>query len=258
MEAGITVDLVAGTSMGAIIGACYCSGMSAVELEALGRMSRFSDCARWTLSRYGFCSNERIQHFCTQVLKARTFEDLKIPLAIVATDFRAGKGVVFSTGDLAGPMRASCAYPGMFPPVEIDGRWYVDGMFAYPVPTMPLRRMGAEHVIGVDLGAHWKRRRHPQNMFEVISRCFSIAEARMDGGWKRDADVMLTPDVSDFGYDCFARAGELIALGENAMRPHLPQVQALLNLPPPSTEPAQSGVSEPVIIAVERDASRAA
>ena len=259
-EAAIPVDFVAGTSMGSLIGASYCSGMSIAKIEEMGRMSRFTDCARWTLSRYGFCSNDRIVNFCAQVLKTSTFEDLKIPFAVTATDFRTGEPAIFTKGDLAGPLRASCAYPGMFPPVEISGRWYVDGMFAYPVPTTPLRQMGAERVIGVDLSAHWMRRRDPQNMFEVINRCFSIAEARMAAGWKTDADVMLSPDVSDFAYDCFDRAGELIALGESAMRVVLPQVRRLLNLPEPSTEslPADLvSVPAPLVRAVEPDAGQA-
>jgi hypothetical protein len=105
------------------------------------------------------------------------------------------------------------------------------------------------------------QRRDAQNMFEVISRCFSIVEAKMGAEWKTDADVMLCPDVSDFAYDCFDRAGELMELGENAMRALLPQVRSLRNLPEPSGEslPADlSSVPAPLVTAVEPDASRAA
>jgi NTE family protein len=257
----IPVDLVAGTSMGSIIGACYCSGMSIAELEQVGRTSRFGNCARWAPSRYGFCSNDRITHFCVNVLKMTTFEELKVPLAITATDFQTGEAKIFAQGGLAGPMRASCAYPGMFPPVEVNGRRYVDGMFAYAVPTTPLREMGAERVIAVDLGAHWMQQRDPRNMFEVIGRCFSIAEARVCAQWRRDADVVLSLDVSVFEYDCFDRAAELIALGESSMRAILPQVRTLPNLPTRCVEslPADvTPVSAPLVVTAAPDASQAA
>jgi NTE family protein len=206
--------------------------MSAAEIEEVARLTRFSHFARWTLSRYGFCSNDRMTQFCARVLKVNSFEDLKIPLAVTATDFCTGEAVVFSKGPLVAPIRASCAYPGMFLPVEIDGRSYIDGMLAYAVPTTPLRRLGAERVLGVYLSAHWTQHRAPRHLFEVIGQCFSIAQDKMCEQWKRDADLVLEPDVNGFGYDSFDRARELIVLGENAMRIMLPELKTLLNLNP--------------------------
>lgn len=231
----IPVDFVAGTSVGAIIGACYCAGMSAGDLEAVAGVTRFKDFARWTFSRYGLCSNDRMRDFCARILKATTFEELKIPLAITATDFQTGEPVVFTQGPLVGPIRASCAYPGMFLPVEIDGRRYVDGMLAYAVPTTPLRALGADRVLGIYLSAHWTQR-EPRHLFEVIGQCFSIAQAKMCGLWKKDADRVLEPDVSGFSYNCFERAPELIELGETAARAIVPELRALLNLPAPLEE----------------------
>lgn len=243
-ESGIPVDFVAGTSVGALIGACYCGGVSAIELAEIARMARFKDFARWTLSRYGFCSNDRIARFCARVLKITTFEELKIPLAITATDFRSGEAVVFSQGSLINPIRASCAYPGMFLPVEIEGRSYIDGMLAYAVPTTPLRAMGAERVLGVYLSAHWTQSRSPRHLFEVIGQCFSIAQSRMSETWKKDADLVLEPDVTGFSYDCFDRAKELILLGENTVRAVLPELRVLLNLPETAVEAATTEIAE--------------
>lgn len=232
-EAQIPVDFVAGTSVGAIIGACYCTGLSAAGLADIARAIRFKHFARWTLSRYGFYSNDRMSRFCARVLPATTFEELKIPLAITATDFRNGEAAVFTSGPLVPSIRASCAYPGMFLPVEIDGRAYVDGMLAYSVPTTPLRQMGAERVIGIYLSAHWSQGRVPRHLFEVIGQCFSIAQAKMSEQWKKDADLVLEPDVRGYSYDCFDRADELIAIGENTARAILPQLRTLLNIPQP-------------------------
>ncbi|HME11758.1 MAG TPA: patatin-like phospholipase family protein [Candidatus Acidoferrum sp.] len=233
-EENIPIDFVAGTSVGAIIGASYCSGMTAAELADMARTLRFADFARLTLSRYGFYSNDRMVRFFARVLKRHTFEDLKIPLAITATEFRTGEAVVFTKGALADPIRASCAYPGMFLPVEIDGRSYIDGMLAYAVPTTPLRRMGADRVIGMYLSSHWSNARPPRHVFEVIGQCFSIAQSKLSESWMKDADLVLEPDVAGFAYDCFERTPELIAAGETAMRRALPQVREMLSLPQPS------------------------
>jgi NTE family protein len=230
-EENIPVDYVAGTSVGAIIGASYCSGMTAAELTDMARTLRFADFARLTLSRYGFYNNDRMVRFFARVLKHQTFEDLKIPLAITATEFRTGEAVMFTKGPLVDPIRASCAYPGMFLPVEIEGRSYIDGMLAYAVPTTPLRIMGAERVIGIHLSAHWSNARLPRHVFEVIGQCFSIAQARLVDSWKKDANLVIEPDVNGFAYDCFERTPELIASGEAAMRSVLPQVRVMLNLP---------------------------
>jgi len=211
-QENIPVDYVAGTSVGAIIGAAYCGGITAAELEEMARTVRFGDFARWTLSRYGFCSSDRMVRFFERTLKKHTFEDLTIPLAITATEFRTGEAVVFTKGALVDPIRASCAYPGMFLPVEIDGHSYIDGMLAYAVPS---------------------NARPPRHVFEVIGQCFSIAQSKLSESWVKDANLVIEPDVNGFAYDCFERAQELIAAGETAARAVLPQVRAMLDLPHP-------------------------
>ena len=227
-DEGIAVNYVAGTSVGAIVGAAFCGGMTAGELADMAKTLRLADFARLTVSRYGFYNNDRMARLFERVLKHLTFEELRIPLAITATEFRSGEAVVFTKGPLVDPIRASCAYPGMFLPVEIEGRSYIDGMLAYGVPTTPLRRMGAERVIGVHLSARWGHAGPPRHVFEVIGQCFTIAQSKLSGAWMRDADLVIEPDVSGFAYDCFERTPELIAAGEKAMRAALPQVRAML------------------------------
>ena len=209
-EENISVDLVAGTSVGAIIGAAYCGGMSTAELAEMAGRLRFRDFARLTLSRYGFYNNDRMVRFFARLLKKHTFEDLAIPLAITATEFRTGEPVVFTKGELVDPIRASCAYPGIFLPVEIGGRSYIDGMLAYGVPTTPLRQMGADRVIGIYLSAHCSNAGPPRHIFEVIGQCFSIAQSKLCESWMKDADMVIEPNVAGFAYDCFDRTPELI------------------------------------------------
>jgi NTE family protein len=227
-EENIPIRLVTGTSVGALIGAAYCSGLSIEELEKLARSVRFTTFARWTVSRYGFASNDRMIAFLARTLKVKTFEELRIPLGVTATDFNSGEGIVFHSGSIVDPVRASCAYPGMFLPVNIRGRWLVDGMLSHPVPTRPLRDMGAERVLAVHLKGQWSKNGAPRHLFDVIGQSFAIAQDMMGQVWRSAADVVVEPEVGGFAYDDFKRAGELIKSGEVAMRAAMPEVRRWL------------------------------
>ena len=236
---GISVRVLAGTSVGALIGAAYCSGRSIAELEEIARNTRFTSFARWTLSRYGFASNDRMTAYLTRALMVKTFEELRIPLGVTATDFNTGEGVVFRSGSIIDPVRASCAYPGMFLPVNIRGRYLIDGMLSHPVPTRPLREMGAEHVLAVHLKAMWTDGGAPRHLFAVIGQSFAITQDAMSGLWRQAADVVVEPEVGGFAYDDFKRADDLIHAGEVAMRKALPQVRKWLESPAKAPDPAR-------------------
>jgi NTE family protein len=227
----IPVDFVAGTSVGALIGAAYCSGVSTAELEQIATRVRFKDFARWTLSRYGFASNRRMIGFLNSILKVKTFEELRIPLAVTATDFSTGDGVVFHSGRLVDPVRASCAYPGMFLPVKIDGRLLVDGMLAHAVPSVPLREMGADRVLAVHLKGNWANgEAGPRHLFDVIGQCFSIAQDMTCGVWKQAADLVIQPDVNRYKYDAFEHTAALVEAGEVVTRAAIPAIKKWLQI----------------------------
>ena len=245
-QEGIPVRIIAGTSVGALIGACYCSGLSIEELEKVAHSVRFTTFARWTVSRFGFASNDRMVQFLNRTLKVKTFEELRIPLGITATDFNTGEGVVFHSGSMIDPVRASCAYPGMFLPVEIRGRWLVDGMLSHPVPTSPLHEMGADRVIAVHLRGQWSKDGAPRHLFDVIGQSFAIAQDQMSHLWRGAADVIVEPDVAGFAYDDFKRAGELITAGEIATTKVLPEIRKWLETPEMLIAPkARAAVARP-------------
>ena len=230
-QEGISIRVITGTSVGALIGACYCSGLSPAEMEEVARNTRFTSFARWTLSRCGFASNDRMIAYLTRTLKCKTFEDLRIPLGVTATDFNTGEGTIFHSGSVIDPVRASCAYPGMFLPVEIRGRYFIDGMLSYPVPTRPAREMGADRVLAVHLKGTWANGGPPRHVFDVIGQSFAIAQDAMSSLWKGDADLVIEPDVAGYGYDDFKRADDLVRAGEVAMRAALPAVRKWLDVP---------------------------
>ena len=126
-EAGIPIDCVAGTSVGALIGTAYCAGTPLEDMEAIGRATSFADFGRWTPSWLGLATNQRMEKYLERLTAAKTFEELKTPLAISTSDINEGITVYYTNGSLAQPLRASCAYPALFVPIQYDGRTLVDG-----------------------------------------------------------------------------------------------------------------------------------
>ena len=115
---------------------------------------RFGDVARWSLSRMGFVVNERMRKFLERLLKRYRFEEMEIPLGVLATDLVTGRPVCFhGSGDVFLPVRASCAYPGLFQPVLCEGRSLVDGAISMEIGARLARQLGATHVISVHLPA---------------------------------------------------------------------------------------------------------
>ncbi|HLJ40973.1 MAG TPA: patatin-like phospholipase family protein [Candidatus Acidoferrales bacterium] len=245
-ENNIPVDLLAGTSVGALVGSAYAAGTALSELEYQGLLTHFRDFGRWTISRMGMATNERLETYLRRFTSVRTFEELKIPLAIVATDIITGQTVYFTTGELARPLRASCAFPGLFMPVEYDGRVLVDGFLTEAVPTEALRHMGADVVIAVHLDPGQPDER-PKNTIEVISRSFSIIQEQAPQRWVRYADIILRPAVKEIHWDDFQRTPDLVAAGVAAAQLALPEIKAALTRPvltPHNPAPHPDGESE--------------
>jgi NTE family protein len=238
-EAGIQIDCIGGTSVGALIGAAYASGATLDDMERQGSETRFRDFGRWTLSRMGMASNERLEDFLRKFTTTRYFEDLKIPFVIVATDIVSGQSVYFTEGEIGIALRASCAYPGLFLPVEHRGHILVDGFLTDAVPSRALRAMGANLVIGVHLEPG-ELRDKPRNTIEVIGRSFSIIQATQDAPWRHATDILIEPDVHDVLWDGFVETPRLVAAGAEATRAALPKIRAAIagRLPPPANPSA--------------------
>lgn len=239
-ENGIPIHAIAGTSVGALIGAAYACGTSLAAMEERARATHFKDFARWTLSWLGLASNLPLESYLRKMCVANRFEELKLPLAIAATDLDSGEPVYFTSGELGPALRASCAYPGLFLPVEHDGRTLVDGFLAAPVPVQALRAMGADIVVAVYLATASPDGK-PRSVAEVIGRSFSIMQRHAHQNWRRDADLVIEPDVTAFAWDDFEKTPEMIAAGEAAARAAVPKLRALLAAPaaaPTASTPA--------------------
>ena len=225
-EADIPIDCVAGTSVGALIGAGYCAGASLEEMQEIGALTTFADFGRWTPSWLGLATNQRMEKYLARFSPAKTFEELQTPLAVATTDINAGVSVYYSHGPLAPVIRASCAYPGLFVPIQYDGRTLVDGFLTAPVPIEGTLLLGADLVIAVYLEAGTVEQ--PRTFTDVLSRAFNILQRHSDLAWRTQADIIIEPDVKQFVWDDFTKTPEMVAAGEAAALAALPQIRAAL------------------------------
>jgi NTE family protein len=222
-EAKIPIDVVAGTSVGALIGVGYCAGTSLEEMESIAASTKFTDFGRWTPSWLGLATNNRLERYVRRMTPKTHFEELQTPLAIATTDINAGLSVYYHGGLIGPPLRASCAYPGLFVPIQYDNRTLVDGFLTAPVPVEGVLLLGAELVIAVYLEAGTIDK--PRTFTDILSRSFTIIQKHADIEWRQGADVILEPDVTPFVWDDFTKTSQMIRAGEEAAIKALPAIR---------------------------------
>ncbi len=225
---GIPIHCIAGVSAGSIVAAAYASGTPPEEIARAGCAMRFGDVAKWTIGRMGFAASERMCRFLERLLKCYRFEEMQIPLGVLATDLATGEPLRFSnSGDVFLPIRASCSYPGLFQPVRCGDRLLVDGAMSMEIPALLAQQLGATHVIAVHLPAH-PRAVPVSNMFQVVNRCFQIMQTHSEDGWRKQSDLVIAPDVHGVDWDGFQCGPQLVEAGEAAAEAALPAIERWL------------------------------
>jgi NTE family protein len=247
----IPIHYIAGVSAGSMVAAAYASGSTPEEIGRIGASMRFGDVARWSISKMGLAGSDRMNQFLQKLLKSFRFEDMKIPLGVVATDLATGNPVLFhDSGDVLMAIRASCSYPGLFQPLAYEGRLLVDGAMSMEVPSPLLRTLGATRVISVHLPMQQAEGPAASNMFQVINRCFQIMQTHAEQHWREQSDLVIAPDVTGMEWDAFGSAEKLVQAGEIAALEAVPKIKAWLpDAPaaamtkPLSASPSPSGSS---------------
>ncbi len=225
---GIPIDIVAGTSIGSLVGAVFAAGMLPPEMEEIVRGLKEHQYYDVVIPRKGLLAGKRVQTLVAELTENKTFEETVLPFAAVACDFEALDEVIIREGPLHEAVRASISIPGVFVPVEREGRVLVDGAFVNRVPASVCRGMGADIVIGVDVGYRGQRTQ-TENIVENVMHALDIFEWQMAKHHVSDADLMLAPDVMDFNPARIGDRGlECIERGRIAAREALPQIRALL------------------------------
>ena len=243
---GIPIDLVAGTSMGALLGSYYCAGLSPARVEAEARKItkiwlRKNVITDLTFPRSGFLAGHTLHAYLRSVLGQIEFHQMPIPFTAVATDIRTGNEIVLQEGRVADAVRASTSLPVVFEPFLHKGHYLVDGGLVNPVPTSTVAKMGADILISMNLTAKPSMRRglsrkrpafplapRSPGLMEIVFKMiytmqYEIAQARTE-----IAHVVIAPDMKDFLWTDFHRADEILKVGEEAAEQSVARIKSLL------------------------------
>lgn len=224
---GISPDIIVGTSAGSVVGALYASGYSAFDLQKIALQLDESSVTDWSLFDRGWVKGEALERFINQRVGNKPLEGLKKKFAAVATDLQTGHMTVFEIGNTGQAVRASAAVPGIFSPVTLRGREYVDGGLVSPVPVRAARKLGADLVIAVDISERPSGKRG-QGTLDLLLDTISIMGNAIAATELPAADVVIRPDIRNLAAASFESRNEAIMEGEKAAFAALPLIRQKL------------------------------
>lgn len=222
---GIVPDLIVGTSAGSFVGALYAGGYGGFDLQRVALQLEDSLLSDWSLPDRGFIRGEALQNFVNKAVQNRPLEKLNRRFGVVATDLRSGEPVVFRTGNTGMAVRASSSVPGVFQPVTISGREYVDGGLSSPVPVRAARQMGADIVIAVDVSARPAAGK-TRDSVDLLLQTYAIMGQSIAAFELAGADVVIRPDIAGTRGTDFDSRHILILEGERATQAALPAIRS--------------------------------
>ncbi len=221
-QLGVQIHCVSGTSIGAIIGGVVAAGMEDLVdnwLNVPDWKKLPSLFLEFGLPWRGLIRGRKIERFLRETIPSGCFSDLKMPFAVVATDYNDGSEVVLRDGDVHTAIRASMSIPGIFYPVEVNGHVLVDGGLVNPVPVDVCRSLGADRVIAVDINSNRtrfaQRKLSDVNIVDALDMMITICTNRMTELKMREfpPDLLLCPELRDINVLDFRNARELVAQG---------------------------------------------
>ena len=224
---GIVPDIVVGTSAGSVVGALYAGGYSGFELQRIALQMEESQVSDWTLPDRGVIKGEALQSFINRSLGNRPLEKLSKSFGVVATDLATGEPIVFRTGNAGMAVRASSSVPGVFQPVPISGREYVDGGLVSPVPVRAAKGLGADFVIAVDISAKPQNGK-TQSVIDVLLQTFAIMGQSISKFELAEADIVIRPQTSEIRAADFQSRHLAVLEGEKAVAAVLPELRSKL------------------------------
>ena len=224
----IPIHLIVGTSAGSFVGSLYAYGYDVFQLQTMSLALLKDDVVDWTVPDNGFIRGDKLENFINKTVRQTPLERLKIPFLAVATNVRTGEEIVFATGNTGRAVRASCAIPGVFQPVRIGEKAYVDGGVVSPVAVDAARRAGADVVIAVDISTGVADT-VPQGILETILQSIDIMYAKIATAQLKNADVLIRPQVNHIGSSDFEKRNEAILEGEKAATRALLRIRQILD-----------------------------
>jgi NTE family protein len=235
---GIIPDIVVGTSAGSVVAALYAGGGTGFDLQRLALGMEDSSISDWILPDRGIIRGEALQNYVNIALGNRPMEKLPRTLGIVATDLQSGEMIVFRRGNVGMAVRASSSVPGIFQPVRIGNREYVDGGLVSPVPAKVARDLGADVVIAVDISSKPTNAK-VSGIIDVLLQTFTIMGAKLAQWELTRADVVIRPNVAGIAGTDFESKHLAILEGERAAAEKIAEIRSALSRPggAPATAP---------------------
>ena len=261
-QAGVKVDYIGGTSMGAVVGGLYASGYSATQIDSIFKATNFDELLQDYIPRTsknfyekrndelyaislpfnkakigvpialskGLYNYNLLNQLTRNFRHVRDFSQLPIPFICIATDIETGKEVLLNKGYLAQALLASSAFPTLFSPVEIDGKLLIDGGVTNNYPVEEVRKMGADIIIGVDVQDELKDRKSLKEATRILVQITNLQMIEKMQGKIDQTDIYIKPDVESFGVITFDKGEEIIKKGEEATFVVYERLKALGNL----------------------------
>jgi len=223
----VPVHMVVGTSVGSFVGSLYAYGYTAYDLQKIAMGLETGEIADLTVPDNGFVKGEKLEAYVNRMIRSTTMENLRIPFYAVATDIGSGHEMVFGKGNTGSAVRASCSIPGVFQPVRIGDRTYVDGGVVSPVAVDAARRLGADVVIAVDISGGVSGA-IPDTTLDTIFQSVNVMYAKIAAAQLSRADVVIHPEVGHIASGDFTKRHEAILEGEKAAQTALPKILRLL------------------------------
>ena len=228
-EAGIRPELVAGTSAGSLVAALYASGKNSAQLKKIADSMEEAEITDWMIPilNRGALRGEALARYVNTQVSGQTIEGMKIPLGIVATDLQSGEAMLFRRGSTGTAVRASSAVPGVFQPVKVGSREYVDGGLVSPVPVKQAREMGANCVIAVDISTD-PESNPAGDTFQILMQTFTIMGKSINSFGLKDANLVVRPSLLGVKSADFTARRRSIEAGYSAMHKLIPRLRELL------------------------------
>lgn len=217
-EEGVSIDMVAGTSIGAFVASLFAFGKTWSDIQQVVTDLNWLHISKVSLSQYGMLSNHRMSDTLQRIIGKVAFEDAHISLAVVATDISTGQKVILDSGDVATAVMASTCIPGVFIPVNMNERMLVDGGIVENVPISPLKEMGARTVIAVNLSSSPGK---PENIVGVLVNAFHYSMEHTTRFQVREADILINLDLTGFNRVDTRQVPQLIEMGYRQTREKL-------------------------------------
>ncbi len=227
LDEKIPIDMIAGSSMGAMVGCFYGAGLDIERLYTLSKVFRRKYYLDFTLPKMGFIAGNRVKELIRIFTFGRNLQELDIPVHVVATDLMTGDKVIFKEGPIADAVRASISIPGIFVPEKLNDKLLVDGGVVDRVPVSVVEEMGADIIIAVDV-SHVKQNTEITSIFDVIMQSIDILQMEAVANREIASDIMIRPPVEMYNSRAFTNIDEIIAIGEEETKKHIQKIHGLI------------------------------